>query len=290
MTDRLLKWMSLSRARTKERSAKNLLASTNPFWMLEDLSLLAHIEVEQDGAWRVAPPALAVIGNEIEGANTAILCGARTQGVLERLRNACELNGAAMRSRQQINRPQCIIVEAPSASELAGVATASGLPCQRDAGFTLLACLPPIRDWPRDPCEMVAGKVAEVKRFSKSKLHWLPSTLEEASQAARGLFRIKREWDWLTLLKSGKNVQAKIDIYAGRLATAAGAKQIHLNMSARTLRIPLTLKPPIVISRSLTLCSGILPDVDRGIHQLIFHNVPVRTVRLAVSITGLRVA
>ena len=292
MTDRLLEWMSYRERGQIDDLPKDLLSSSSPFWMLDDLSLLAHVEVTQDGKWRVAPPALAVIGDESEGGETAILCGARTHGVLERLTNACALNGGELRIQQQTDRPQCIIAAAPSASALAAIASISGIPRQRDAGFTLLACLPHIHDWPRIPCPMVAGKVADVKRFSKADLRWTPSSLEEASQAVRGLFRIKRDWDWINLIKSGKETQSQIDIYAGRLAAAAGARKIHLNMSSRKLGIPLILKPPAIISRALTLCSGILPSIDRmnGNRQLIFHDVPLRAARLAISITGLRVA
>jgi len=290
MTDRLLEWMSYRERGQRNDLPKNLLSSSNPFRMLEDLSLLAHVEIQQDGSWQVAPPAFAVIGDESDGGKTAILCGARTQGVLERLTKACELNGGELRRHQQTDRPQCIIVAAPSASALSAIANVSGIPRQRDAGFTLLACLPPIRDWPRISCPMVAGKVAEVKRFSKVDLHWLPSSLEEASQAVRGLFRIKRDWNWITLIKSGKDTQSQIDVYAGRLAAAAGARKIRLNMSSRTLCIPVTLKPPTVISRALTLCSGMLPVVDRENWQFVFRDVPIRTAHLAISITGLRVA
>jgi hypothetical protein len=291
MTDRLLEWMSYRESGQRNDLPKDLLASSNPFWMLEDLSLLAHIEIQQDGKWRVAPPAFAVIGNEADGGKTAILCGARTQGVVDRLTRACELNGGEVRKLQQTDRPQCIIVAAASASALFAIAETAGIPCQRDAGFTLLACLPTIRDWPRIPCPMVAGKVAEVKRFSKAGLHWIPSTLEEAHQADRGLFRIKRDWDWITLIKSGKENQSQIDVFAGRLAAAAGAKRIRLDIRSQTLCIPLALKPPIVVSRALTLCSGILPRIDRanGNLQLIFNDIPIRAARLAVAITGLRV-
>ena len=291
MTDRLLEWISYRESGQRDDLPKDLLSSSNLFWMLEDLSLLAHIEIQQDGAWRVAPPAFAVIGNEADGGKTAILCGARTQGVLGRLTRACELNDGDLKMIPQTDRPQCIIVEAGSASALFAIAEAAGISCQRDAGFTLLACLPTIRDWPRTPCLMVAGKVAEVRRFSKTDLHWIPSSLEEASQAVRGLFRIKREWDWITLIKNGKESQSQIDVYAGRLAAAAGAKKIHLNMSSRTFCIPLALKPPIIVSRALTLCSGILPKIDRmnGNRQLKFTNIPNRAARLAVAITGLRV-
>jgi len=291
MTDRLLEWMSYRQSGQRNDLPKDMLSSRNIFWLLEDLSLLAHVEIQQDGRWRVAPPAFAVIGDEADSGASAILCGARTQGVMDRLTRACEINDGVLRRILQTDRPQCIIVTAASVSVLSAIAESAGIYCQRDAAFTLLACLPRIRDWPRMPCPMVAGKVAEVKRFSKAHLHWIPSTLEEARQAVRGLFRIKRDWDWITLIKNGRETQSQIGVYAGRLAAAAGAKKIRLDMSSRTLSIPLVLKPPIAVSRSLTLCSGILPKIDQanGNRQLIFHDVPIRTVRLAVAITGLRV-
>ena len=117
---------------------------------------------------------------------------------------------------------------------------------------------------------MVAGRVGGVKRFSRSRLAWLPSTLEEAVQAPRGLFRIRRDWDWVNLLKLGTGSQAQIDYRAGRLAAAQRAKVVRWDAATRRLRLPGALYPPALIARGLVLCSGDLPGFDRDSREVVF--------------------
>jgi hypothetical protein len=137
---------------------------------------------------------------------------------------------------------------------------------------------------------MVAGRVQDVKRFSRSHLSWVPSSLEKAAQADRGFFRIRRQWDWLNLLKEGADVQAEIEASAGRLAAAKGAKALRWDTASRELSIPFALYPPTLIARALVLCSGLLPLRDRGRRLLSFQGVPGRVARLAQVLTGLRFA
>jgi hypothetical protein len=137
---------------------------------------------------------------------------------------------------------------------------------------------------------MVAGKVDEVRRFSKNDLRWVPSSLEEAQQAVRGLFHIKRDWNWIVLLKENKDSQSEIDMAAGRLAVASGSRRMQVDLKARSLRIPLALKPPTVISRALALCSGMLPEIETEKRVMTFRGISNRIARLAASVTGLRLA
>src|SRR3546814_11742633 len=82
----------------------------------------------------------------------------------------------------------------------------------------ILACTPSVRLWPRTPCPMVQGRVETVRRFSRSKMHWVSSTLAEAAAASTGFFRIQRDWDWVSLIKSSPQDAALIDDRAGRMA------------------------------------------------------------------------
>jgi hypothetical protein len=290
MTDRLLEWISYrENGRTNDLPA-DLVAEGGRYRMIEDLAVLGHVELEADNRWRVAPPALAALGEESEQSATAVLCGARTRGLMDRLAKACVDRGAEMQSIAQNERPHCLIVTAATTSDLCAIATACAMGWQRDAAFTLLASLPTIATWPRTPCPMVAGKVEEVRRFSKSNLRWTASSLDEARTAVRGLFHIKRDWNSIVLMKDGKDAQSEIDSAAGRLAVAAGTRKLHLDLESRSLRIPGALRPPTLISRSLALCSGMLPEFGREKRDLAFRGISHRIAHLAVAITGLRLA
>jgi hypothetical protein len=290
VTDRLLEWISYRGNGRTNDLPEDLVAEGGPYRIITDLAVLGHVELEEDNRWRVAPPVLAALGEESEQSAAAVLCGARTRGLVDRLAKACADRGAKMQSNAQDQRPDCLLVTAATASDLCAIATAASLNWQRDAAFTLLASLPTISTWPRTPCQMVAGKVEEVRRFSKSKLRWTASSIGEAQRAVRGLFLIKRDWNSIVLMKDGKDCQSEIDPAAGRLAAAAGARKLQLDLKSRSLRIPATLRPPTLISRSLALCSGMLPEFGRETRDLVFRGISNRVAHLAASITGLKLA
>lgn len=289
MSDLLLEWMSYRVSGRRDDLPHHLLAGDPPYRMLADLAALGHADLEPDGTWRISPPVLAAIAEDRSGAH-AVLCGARTPKVLERFSGSCSSAGARTIEAPQEGRPSVLTITASDQAELAAIAAKAGLAFQRDAPFTLLACLPTIRNWLRTPCRMVTGRVASVKRFSRSRLTWLPSSLEEATKASRGLFRIQRDWDWVNVLKQGPDRQFQIETYAGRLAAAEGLKVASWKPATGSVCFPMALHPPTLITRGLVLCSGCLPIADRGSRTLAFQNVPLRIARLALALTGLKLA
>jgi hypothetical protein len=290
MTDLLLEWLSYRGAGRRDDLPEDLLQREPPAWMLADLAALGHLDLLPDRRWRVAPPVLASTADDSGLAPRAILCGARTPKILARLQDAVAKSGAELRETPEPSRPSILEVTAKSFADLPEIAVDASIIFQRDAGFTLLACLPTIRHWPRTPCPMVAGRVQDVKRFSRSHLSWVPSSLEKAAHAERGFFRIRRQWDWLNLLKEAVDAQAEIEASAGRLAAAKGAKALHWDAASRQLSLSFALYPPTLITRALVLCSGLLPFRDRGRRLVCFQGVPGRVARLAQALTGLRFA
>lgn len=290
MTDRLLEWLSYRGSGRANDIPADLQPESRPYRVIADLAILGHIEQQHDDRWRVAPPVLAALGDGSEELATAVLCGARTSGLTEKLALACAAHGGALTRIPQHKRPDCIRVSAATTSDLCAIAAAAALNWQRDAGFTLLASLPTISSWPRSSCQMVSGRVKGVRRFSKSKLQWVASTLEETHMAHRGLFLVKRDYDSIVLLKEAADSQSEIDLAAGRLVVAKGARELHIDLKSQSLRLPWTLTPPVLVSRALTLCSGLLPEVWRERKELVFRGVTGRMARLAAAVLGLRVA
>lgn len=288
MTDLLLEWVSYRSSGRRDDLPEELLDGEQPIWVLADLAALGHIDLLFDGRWRTAPPVLAAISDDAGLGVSAILCGARTPQILKRLRDACGRAAGTIAVAVQPKRPTAITVTTRSPADLAAIAAEAGFRFQRDAAFTVLACLPTIQNWPRSPCPMVVGRVQDVKRFSRSQLTWVPSTLEAAAAARRGFFRIHRDWDWISLLKQGLGSQAEIESSAGRIAAAERAKVVSWNPTLRTLRLPFALYPPTLIARGLVLCSGVLPARDREHRTVVFGGVPARTARLTLALTRLR--
>lgn len=290
MTDRLLEWMSFRGAGRIDDAPADLAGGSPAHRAVDDFAMLGHLERVTATSWRIAPPVLAGLPGSVDGSVSAVLCGARTPAVLTGLAAACRGAGAQMALTPVPGRPAVVRVRAPSTSALAAVADEARLALQHDAAFTLLACTPAIRDWPRTPCPMVAGRVETVRRFSRSKVGWVSSTLAEAAAAKAGFFRIKRDWDWVSLLKSGVSQCAYIDDRAGRLAAAARLRAVTWTGESRVLSLPGQLFPPGTIARALALCTGALPQFDAASRRISFAGVTPEILRLTLAITGLRLA
>lgn len=290
MTDRLLEWMSFRRSGWVGDIASDLAEAGAVRRTIDNLVTLGHVELLPGGNWKIAPPVLAVLPRGPDGSAAAALCGARTPGVLDSLASTCAGVGVQLDTQAAAARPSVIRVIAGSNSVLAATASAAGIPLQHDAALTLLACTPAIRDWPRTPCPMVAGRVETVRRFSRSRIGWIDSTLPEATAARSGFFRIKRDWDWVSVLKTDVAECAYIDDRAGRLAAAAKLKAVSWTASTGTLDLPGQLYPPAPIARALTLCTGFLPRYDAARRRISFAGVPPEILRLTLAITGLKLA
>jgi hypothetical protein len=289
VTERLLEWMSFRRT-GKISDIPAELAEGNVRTVLNGLATLGHVELLPNENWMIAPPVLAGLPSQPDGAAIAILCGARTPGLLTSLNTACANASVLLETIERPQGPAVVSVTAGSERALSSVASVAGLPFQHDAALALLACTPSIREWPRKPCPMVGGRVETVQRFSKSQLKWIESSLDDATAATYGFFRIKRDWDRVSLLKTGVSECAYIDDRAGRLTVAAKLKAVSWTADTRSFGLPSQLIPPVLIARALTLCSGFLPHYESVSRRISFSGVPPEILRLTLAITGLRLA
>ena len=287
MMDVLLEWMSFRGTGRIADLPPDLVDEGSRRQIVETLAMLGHVEFMSRDIWRIAPPVLA--GLPTNGVSwDAVLCGARTSGLLARLRAACGRFGAEISMSHAADGPTNFRVSSSRCSALEAAADEAEITFQRNSAFTLLACTPTIREWPRTPCAMVSGRVETVRRFSRSKLGWLDSSLDEARELQRGFFRIKRDWDWVSIIKMGAEKSAYIDDRAGRLIVAAKLKVVSWNPELGTFSIPRRLFPPRLIARALVLCEGTLPHFEQTSGRISYANVPLEIVRLALAITGLR--
>lgn len=286
MTDLLLEWLSYRGEGKPDDLPQHLLDDRRPRWVLDEQSALGHIEVPEPNRWCIAPPVLAGLSTHPGGEHQALLCGARTQGVTAALAAAAEDVGGHVVRLLQPPAPDVIRVITPTASALGDLAHRTQLPLQHNAALALLACLPSIREWPRTPCAMVQGRVNAVLRFSRSRLRWVPSTLQEA-MGHRGFFSISRSWDRVFILKATPSECARIEPRAGQIAAVPKMRALEWDGATRSLGFPARLQPPMLIARALTLCSGTAPTIEGG--YLRFREIPPDVLRLTLGITRLRI-
>ena len=289
MTDLLLEWMSFRGTGRVADLPPDLVGQESGRWIVETLTVLGHVEFVDKDRWRIVPPVLA--GLPANGKSwDAVLCGARTSGLLSRLEASCGRHGAEMVTVPIADGPALIRVSSPRCSGLEAAADEAGVALQRNSAFTLLACTPAVKEWPRVPCPMVGGRVDTVRRFSRSRIGWTNSTLDEAKDSRGGLFRIKRDWDWVSIIKMGAESSAYIDDRAGRLIVAAKLKAASWDSELGTFSVPGQLFPPRVIARALSMCTGRPPRFDKAKRRICFDNLPHEVVTLTLAVTGLRLA
>jgi hypothetical protein len=287
MSDELLEWMSYrGQGRIDELPSASVGAAQHR--AIDNLSVLGHAETLGPLTWRIAAPCLAELPSGPGARHAAVLCGARTPGVLARLQAACEAGNGAIATTAADGLPSVVEVECRSRSGLRRVAALAGIPLQDDAAFTLLACLPAIQAWPRQPCPMIGGRVKAVRRFAREQLRWVEASLAEAAAARLGFFRIQRDYDWVSLLKLAPSESAYIDDRAGRLFVAAKLPAVSWDPATLSLRLPFALMPPASMARALALCTGRVPQYDRTARQVAFEGVNAAMLRLTLVITGLR--
>lgn len=287
MSEVALRWMSYRGAGRTPDLTTEITGGLAAARLVDRLVTLGHVERTGTDGWRVAPPVLA--GLPQNGIFRAVLCGARTPAVLESLESAGVAEGAeVIRTPQDSTLPDCVTVVAATPDALARVSAGSRIPLQRDAGFAMLACSPSIRHWPRTPCPMVQGKVESVSRFSRSRLRWVDSTIEEAASSKGGFFQIVRDWDRVSLIKSGRSQAALINVRAGRIACAAKCRVLEWIPASGTVAMPALLQPPAIIARALALCSGTVPAFDGATGRLSFSGLKPEHLRLFSALTRLR--
>lgn len=287
MSDRLLEWLSFRGSGRVDAIPADEFGAVSRR-TLGNLRLLGHIELDDQSAWRVAPPVLAALPKQAQDRAAAVLCGARTPGILRRLDRACRDADARIEETKKDDLPPVIRVLADCPDTLVRVAELSGIHFQEDAAYTLLACVPSIRNWPRKPCQMAGGKVGTVRRFSGSRARWMPSSLSEAQDAPKGFFKIKRDWDWVSIIKSSRGDCAYIDDLAGRMLAAAKARHADWDAATGQFSLPGLLFPPLLVARALVLCSGLPPQFDPASSRVSFEGVNAEMLRLVLSITGIR--
>ena len=217
----------------------------------------------------------------------AVLCGARTPLLMSRLLEASQKHGVKVAAEPDPFAGR-VEVAASGHRALRQIAADTGIRLQPDAPFAILSALPRISAWPRTPVPATVGHTAEAERFSRSRLTWVASSLEEASTATKGFFRIVRDWDRIHVIKDGPDRQLAVDPAVGRLSVARGLKVLRLDLSAHSLTIPAQLRPPIYITRALCVASGKLPAYDSGTRTLTFADLSPDTMRLAADILELK--
>jgi hypothetical protein len=256
-----------------------------------NLERLGHVEFDTAGCeegWRTVPPAMAL--SQTGGRAIAVLCGARTPALLEKLDQAAY--GLALERAPQPDCPDVIRICADESGELTGCAARAGLRCQAEAPAALLSHLPPVdslRGWKAVPLPAM-GKNWEVKQFQidRKQMKWNGITIQEANASSGlALFCFTRFQVPHYFLREG-SATLKLSGAAGKYYVLYRRQKRVLKYDSRLQRLtmPAIFRPPLLTERALILCSGFPPSVDTCGRRpmLTYHDIPEDIAGLAAAV------
>lgn len=237
-----------------------------------NIERLGHAEFfrkEFPNGWRVVPPTLAC--RRTDSGAVGILCGARTTQLIVHLCKVC--NDVRIETTGQNECPDLIQVIADSQDKLRDLARSAGLQFQPDAARMLLAAIPPVDDPQlRAAAELPFGEDWDVHQFSTTTFGWTSVTPQECRSAAFGLFRYVVQFQsqhFLVLNGVAFRIPGQVGKYL--VLKKKRRKVVSHDAGAQILSAPVSCRPPLLVDRALTLCSGLLPSITYG--RLEYRNI-----------------
>lgn len=260
--------------------------SSAAYWKaIWGLSKLGHAEFGEaagGSSWRVAPPVLAA--GDFAGAQRAVFCGARTEGLAAALVNSARSHRIS--TMPQPGGPDIIEVHASSAEALDDIARRTGIPIQWNAPLAILAACPAVKSLPLEERTIPVGAGWSVTRFSKSNLAWVEATPAEPQAASAGLFRFRSDYGTTYLLKEGGRAWSCDPAIGKYRVLSRRHRPIEYLPATQELSIAGACRPPELVERALVIGSGRLPEFQAG--RIVYAQVTRAAAEAAAALLGQR--
>lgn len=248
---------------------------------VRSLSALGHFDTSGYGSQRtiaIGPTVLASL--PVPGLPRAVLCGSRSPGTLTELRDAARDVGAHVDLKAQPSRefrdPARVVIEAETTESLKRLAEHLGVAYEATpVAWSLAKLAGSIQDY----LQALSWKM-------EPELNWRREDFSAtrvsfgAPQPSNGI-RLSRYQDpvrltWKYKLWRGEE-SAEVEADWGRYASLAseGKRVLSYDKSAGIVRVPLGAPLPLVIARSLVLCSGYSSRFETRVSEEVFTGVPV---------------
>lgn len=232
----------------------------------QNLERLGHAEFFRSdfpSGWRVVPPTLTSVTNASQQV-IGILCGARTDRLMTQI--SAFSSDLLIERTDQAECPDRIQVIGSGRSQFQQLADASGIFFQPDAPRVLLAAIPPVDDRQfRRSAELPFGSDWDVSRFTTDTLGWTAATAANARMSSFGLFRFNIPFQPQYYLKlRGEAYRLPVQVGKYIVMRKARRRVLLYDPVSEILRMPVSCRPPRLFDRALTLCSGLVPDLERG--------------------------
>lgn len=245
-----------------------------------NLQRLGHVEFSgAETDWQVVPPVFAM--SERDGTARAVLCGARSEAILECLHD--EGGGLGLSEIACDVCPDIIRLEDRGFDRMEAIAEKLGIMVQPSAPETILVNLPPVEaliHWPRTA--MPFGGDWNRERFCAPTLSWEREACVRTSAGDHELLRFTRFGRPLYFIRIGTS-GIQVPGQTGKFYVLRSIRRQVLSYDRQLgeLNVPLICRPPLFVERALCLCSGFPASFDAVRKRLVYRDIPEHVAQLA---------
>jgi hypothetical protein len=235
-----------------------------------------------EGGWRITPPVWAASGPKEPA--SAVLCGARTLSLLQRLRSA-NLGAVALLVDEPTTAPTIYHLTAPSHDALQAAAATTRIRVQVDAPRAILCALSPVCGAFEEIAELPLGRDWVVEKFDTQTLRWKSSSREDGRIARDGVFRFRLPYQRRHFLRRrGRSYEMEGAAAKYALLRRHRRNVFHYSSTSKECKVPASCRPPTLVERALILCSGRLPVFESSDATLTYGSISGETARLAARL------
>jgi len=252
-----------------------------------DLGRLAHVEFFARGCeegWRVAPS--TVVARSVGGEWQGLLCGARSDGLLQRAHEAAK--SLRLEVSAGLDIPDVVRAWTHDEEGVRQFALAVGAIYESDAPFAMLQALPIVSPPSTSTPEAAFPLGADwtIEEFQVDRLGWVSCSRQEAESMNTSLLRFniyfQRTRHFLRWMGRTYSVHRADGLYT--LLRRRRRRVVHYDRSTQALSLPASCWPPLLVERALVLCSGFPPTFDAEDAQLTYSAVPEDVAHVAVQL------
>ena len=245
-----------------------------------NLQRLGHVEFNgQEADWQVVPPLFAIV--QRGGQARAVLCGARSEPFLARVREA--VSSLSLLETPCDACPDIICLEDRESDRMETTAERLGILVQPSAPEAILVNLPPVESlihWPRS--EMPFGEGWNKERFCVQTLSWQGGTDARGTSGEPELLRFTRFGRTFYFVRIGASgIQVPGQMGKFFVLRSIRRRVMFYDRQSAKLSVWPICRPPLLVERALCLCSGFPAFFERERKLLVYMDIPEHVVQLA---------
>ena len=248
----------------------------SPFAIATHLCQLAHMDfdslsIENTKEWSISTPCLALTVDKPNEAR-AILCGKRNPTFLASLSEASARNNVRVISApQEKNRgPSVIILQSVSMDHLNRAATQVGITMVQKPAWKIILSLPELKTL-IFTSPLQHPLFGQIHKYDFDHFNWILVPRKVQEEIGDGLYRFGTYEKKHALILNEETWHTEGEAAIWWILAQSDRNVLTWSIGRQELRLPYLANPPILLARSLVLCSGFLPSAKD--HLSLYHDI-----------------